>query len=103
MTFQRIDQQTALSLIDEQQAVVVDIRDPASYAAGHIAGALHLDNSSLPGFLENTDHDQHVIVCCYHGNSSQGAAGFLGGQGFRHCYSLDGGFSEWQGNVDKAE
>ena len=96
MSFQRIDQEQARSLIAEQQAIVVDIRDPASYASGHIDGALHLDNASLPGFLANTSRDKPVIVCCYHGNSSQGAAAFLAGQGFSDCYSLDGGYSEWR-------
>jgi len=95
MSFQRINQEQARSLIADQQAVVVDIRDPESYAAGHIDGALHLDNESLPGFVADTPRDKPIIVCCYHGNSSQGAAAFLASQGFSECYSLDGGFSAW--------
>ena len=96
MTFQCIDQATAISLIDDQQAVVVDIRDPGSFASGHICNAIHLDNQTIGSFLQSTEKSTPVIVCCYHGNSSQGAADFLFQQGFEKSYSLDGGFTAWQ-------
>ncbi|MBX2869732.1 MAG: thiosulfate sulfurtransferase GlpE [Acidiferrobacterales bacterium] len=95
MTFQRIDQAVALSLIDDESAVVVDIRDPASFSAGHIKNALHLTQENVGSFISSTAKSVPVIVCCYHGNSSQGAAEFLNQQGFERCYSLDGGYSEW--------
>jgi thiosulfate sulfurtransferase len=37
-----------------------------------------------------------VVVCCYHGNSSQSAAQFLVEQGFTEVYSLNGGFEQWK-------
>jgi thiosulfate sulfurtransferase len=37
-----------------------------------------------------------VIVCCYHGVSSQQAAQFLIHQGFENVYSMDGGFEAWR-------
>lgn len=76
--------------------VVVDIRDPASFQAGHIPNALHLSNESLPEFLRTADFDAPVVVCCYHGISSQQAAQFLISQDFTDVYSLDGGFTDWQ-------
>ena len=36
-----------------------------------------------------------VLVMCYHGISSRGAAQFLIGQGFESVYSVDGGFEAW--------
>ena len=42
------------------------------------------------------DKEKPLIVVCYHGNSSQGAAEFFASQGCREVYSLDGGFVEWQ-------
>lgn len=92
--FQRISPQQAQAL-REQGAVVVDIRDPQSFAAGHIAGSRHLDNHSLHDFITHADLDAPLIVACYHGNSSQGAAAYLAGQGFSEVYSLDGGFELW--------
>ncbi|WDE11676.1 thiosulfate sulfurtransferase GlpE [Thalassomonas haliotis] len=75
---------------------VVDIRDPASFQAGHIPDAVHLSNESLADFLRSADPDAPVVVCCYHGISSQQAAQYLISQDFTDVYSLDGGFTEWQ-------
>ncbi len=96
MPYERIDQNQALGLINDEGAVVVDVRDPASYEAGHIQNALHLSQDNLGEFVSATNKTLPIIVCCYHGNSSQGAADFLNQQGFDRCYSLDGGFTAWQ-------
>lgn len=94
--FKRIAPEQAQAL-REQGAVVVDIRDPQSYANGHISGALHLDNHNLADFIARANFDQPLIVACYHGNSSQSAAAYLAHQGFAEVYSLDGGFELWHG------
>ncbi len=75
--------------------VVVDIRDANSFQASHIPNAIHLTNESLPDFLRDADMDVPVVVCCYHGISSQQAAQFLVSQDFTDVYSLDGGFTDW--------
>ncbi|WP_044871258.1 thiosulfate sulfurtransferase GlpE [Pseudomonas sp. LFM046] len=93
--FQRIAPEQAQAL-REQGAVVVDIRDPQSFALGHISGSHHLDNYSLADFIARADFDKPLIVACYHGNSSQGAAAYLAHQGFSEVYSLDGGFELWR-------
>src|SRR3989344_1934103 len=93
--FKRIPPEQAQAL-RQQGAVVVDIRDPQSFAAGHISGSQHLDNHSLHAFITQADLDAPLIVTCYHGNSSQSAAAYLVGQGFSYVYSLDGGFELWR-------
>lgn len=92
---QRIDISGAQTLIDKG-AHIVDIRQPADYAAGHIGGARHLDNHSLTEFMNAVDYDEPIIVCCYHGISSLNAANYLISQGFTNVYSLDGGFEGWR-------
>ena len=77
-------------------AVVVDIRDPQTYALNHISGSRHLDNHSLHDFITQADLDAPLVVVCYHGNSSQSAAAYLVSQGFSDVYSLDGGFELWR-------
>jgi len=76
--------------------VIVDIRDPASFQASHISGSIHLSNESIADFIRTADLDTPVVVCCYHGHSSQQAADFLVSQDFTEVYSLDGGFTQWQ-------
>lgn len=80
----------------QQGALLVDIRDPQSFDAAHVAEAFHLTQGTLNTFMEKADPDQPVMVLCYHGNSSKGAAQYLINQGFDQVYSVDGGFDAWR-------
>lgn len=93
--FKRIAPDQAQQL-RESGAQVVDIRDPQSYATGHISGSRHIDNYSVADFIREADMDAPLVVVCYHGNSSQSAAAYLVGQGFSEVYSVDGGFELWR-------
>lgn len=94
--FQHISVQQTRALMAEEEVALVDIRDAMSYNNGHIEGALLLDNHNVEQFVENTDRQTPVVVYCYHGNSSQGAAQYLAEQGFKRVYSMDGGFESWR-------
>ncbi|UTV98816.1 thiosulfate sulfurtransferase GlpE [Marinomonas rhizomae] len=94
MTYTCIDIADALPII-ESNAAVVDIRDLVSFENSHMTNAINLTNDNVQNFIDNTDKNQPVIVCCYHGNSSKGAAEYLASQGFKEVYSLNGGFSQW--------
>ncbi len=93
--FKRIDPTSAAALL-ERGARVVDIRDPQSFEAGRIVTAQRLDNDNLPQFVASADRQEPLLVCCYHGNSSQPAAAYLASLGFAEVYSLDGGFELWR-------
>ncbi|KFD22264.1 MULTISPECIES: thiosulfate sulfurtransferase GlpE [Tatumella] len=80
----------------QQGAILVDIRDPQSFEAAHVAEAFHLTNGTLNNFMAEAEFDQPVLVLCYHGNSSKGAAQYLINQGFDQVYSVDGGFDAWR-------
>ncbi|WP_211355855.1 thiosulfate sulfurtransferase GlpE [Colwellia echini] len=84
------------SVLADKSHVVVDIRDANSFTNGRIADAINLSNETLPDFLRDADLDAPVVVCCYHGISSQQAAEFLISQDFTDVYSLDGGFVQWE-------
>ncbi|HEY9044205.1 MAG TPA: thiosulfate sulfurtransferase GlpE [Rheinheimera sp.] len=94
--FQHISVADTAKLLADNKVVVADIRDEGSFAAGHIDGAYHLTNGSLNSFMQQFEFDQPVVVVCYHGNSSQGAAQYLVQQGFEQVYSMDGGFESWR-------
>ena len=80
---------------NDQKAVIVDIRDPQSFSLSHPQGAFHLPNDTMVQFTQTVDDEQPVLVMCYHGVSSQGAAQYLINQGFEQVYSVDGGFEAW--------
>ncbi len=94
--FKQINIQQLCELQKTKTVNIADIRDLASFQAGRIPNAKHLDNDSLAGFIGNTAQDEALVVCCYHGNSSQGAAQYLAEQGYKEVYSLQGGFELWK-------
>lgn len=83
---------------DQQALTIVDIRDPVSFAAGHVEGAIALNQGNMAEFLTTADRDLPLVVCCYHGHASQNVADFMARQGFAEVYSLDGGYAGWAQN-----
>lgn len=94
--FTRISGEQAKELLDSGKAVCVDIRDENAFKSGRIPGARHLTQENLQDFLTEADPDTPLLVCCYHGVSSQSAAQFLFEKGFEQVSSIDGGFAAWQ-------
>ena len=86
----------AKAVVKSKRAAFVDIRDELSFSKSHIKNAIHLTQNNLDSFLKNKKKDEHLIVYCYHGNSSRDAAEFFMRQGFKNVYSLSGGFSEYK-------
>ena len=95
-TFKRISTHDAKALFDDGSATLADVRDQHSYLSSHIENAFHLHNDNIEEFVAQSTLDQPLVVYCYHGNSSQGAAQFLLEKGFSEVYSMDGGFEEWR-------
>ena len=94
--FKHISISETHELLQKQEVTIVDIRDAMSYENGHIPGAIALSNDNIEAFIAETDKNKPLLVCCYHGNSSQGAADVLNEKGFVDTYSIDGGFEAWK-------
>lgn len=94
--FMHIDVAGAQRLLEQEGARMVDIRDPQSYAVAHANEAFHLTNDTMVSFMDDVEFETPILVMCYHGISSQGAAQYLVNQGFEQVYSVDGGFEAWQ-------
>ena len=82
MAYTRIDVAQARELIEESNATVVDVRDPASYEAGHIPGAKAVNEANVQVFVQAADRFHPLIVCCYHGNLSQAGISIFAGPGW---------------------
>ncbi|CCN80407.1 Thiosulfate sulfurtransferase glpE [Vibrio nigripulchritudo SFn27] len=96
--FKHIDVLQAQQKLENGEAVMVDIRDPQSFALAHAPSAFHLTNDTIVSFMNEHEFEQPILVMCYHGVSSQGAAQYMVNQGFEEVYSVDGGFEAWQRN-----
>ncbi len=77
-------------------ACLVDIREPSIFKYQHAEGAVNLTSQTLAQFIADTDPERPILVMCYHGISSKNAAEFIYNQGFKHVYSIDGGFNAWR-------
>jgi rhodanese-related sulfurtransferase len=93
--FRRIDVKTARDIMS-RGALVLDVRDADSYKRGHIEGSELATKENFQGFVSTAPKDKPLIICCYHGNSSQAYAKHFADQGFADVYSLDGGFEAWE-------
>lgn len=94
--FQHISPEQTKDRLDKGEIKVVDIRDEQSFELGRIPNAYHLSNGSVTQFINDNEFETPVVVCCYHGISSQQAAQYLLHQGFEEVYSMDGGFEAWR-------
>jgi rhodanese-related sulfurtransferase len=78
--------------------VVLDVRTPKEYAAGHIPGAVLIDFNS-PDFekeIARLDKNKTYLVHCQGGVRSAKACGKLEKLDFPHLYNLEGGMKAWE-------
>lgn len=92
--YQRIAPADAARLLRaEARPVLFDVRDLASYQAGHIDGAMHLTEQRLVPWFGRQAKDQPVLIYCYKGNASQAYAQMFVDFRFSQVYSVDGGYA----------
>jgi rhodanese-related sulfurtransferase len=87
----------ATQLINREDALVVDVREPGEYGAGHILGAKNvpLERMDAPGELVKRK-DKPLILYCDGGDRTTKAAASLKKQGFSRVVNLSGGLGAWQ-------
>ena len=86
----------ATHLINREDALVVDVRDPGEYGAGHILGAKNVPLSRLDDGELAKRKDRPVIVYCDGGDRAGKAISALKKQGFARVVNLSGGIKAWQ-------
>jgi len=95
-TFAQISVQKAHEIIGSVKVNIVDIRDSASFAQGHLPQAKMVNDENIEIFVKEADKKIPLICYCYHGISSRQAASYFAQQGFKQVYSIDGGWEEWK-------
>ena len=91
--------QAAVNLMNQQDAVVVDLRDAKDFKAGHIVDAINIPYASVDqrmGELE-AHKDKPLILVCKMGSHSSAVGKKLAGKGFTGVRRMSGGMMEWQG------
>jgi rhodanese-related sulfurtransferase len=80
--------------LEEGSVVVVDVREPHEFAAGHIAGALNLPLSSFRP--EDMPQDKTPVLICQMGVRSAAALRQVVGAGIANARHYPGGMSGWR-------
>jgi rhodanese-related sulfurtransferase len=95
---QLVDVTDAEKLIAAKKVVILDVRTPAEFADGHIAGATNLDfrDPEFQAKLAKLDKSQPYLVQCAIGGRSAKAAKLMGKLDFRSVYDLKGGLEAWK-------
>ena len=88
----------ATNLINREDALVVDVREPNEFAAGHVLGAKNLPLARLDasGADLAKKKERPVIVYCDGGDRSAKALATLKKHGFTRVANLSGGLGAWQ-------
>jgi rhodanese-related sulfurtransferase len=75
--------------------LVVDVREPSEWAAGHIFGAMLIPLGDLPARLSELPRNLTIVVVCHSGNRSAQGRDILLAAGFPSVTSMDGGMTAW--------
>jgi len=88
----------ATHLINREDALIVDVREPNEFAAGHVLGAKNLPLARLDasGAELAKKKERPVIVYCDGSERSAKALASLKKQGFTRVANLSGGLAAWQ-------
>ncbi|MEE1132287.1 MAG: rhodanese-like domain-containing protein [Caryophanon sp.] len=77
---------------------VVDVREAAEYANGHIPGSMNMPLSLLEFRMHELQKNKPYFIICQAGGRSAQATALLQAQGY-DVTNVAGGMNEWQGDV----
>ncbi len=84
-------------------ALIIDVREPQEYAAGHVPGAINIPRGVLEfkiwsqlGFPANTEMDRPLVLQCQSGNRASLAAQSLQDLGFTQATAVVMSLEDWQ-------
>jgi rhodanese-related sulfurtransferase len=90
--------QTSVGDLVYDSYILLDVRDPAAYLAGHLVGAMNVPASQAASLASGLPSNALTIFYDQNGDSATLSAvtEALRGAGLAYVYALTGGFSQWQ-------
>jgi phage shock protein E len=78
-------------LLSEPHATIVDVRTPAEFQGGHVAGSINIPLNEVPHRVEELRQmPRPLVLCCASGNRSGQATYFLEQHGLEEVYNGGG-------------
>jgi len=87
----------------DENAFILDVRTPEELEEGYIPNAINIDFYLGQDFLnevQKLDKGKNYYVYCRSGNRSGQACAIMNSVGFKNAYNLEGGFMNWEGEVE---
>ncbi len=87
----------------DDNAFILDVRTQEEIEEGYIPNATNIDFYLGQDFLnevEKLDKSKNFYVYCRSGNRSGQACAIMNSIGFKNAYNLEGGFMNWEGEVE---
>jgi rhodanese-related sulfurtransferase len=97
MNHQDIDTNSFKGKLEEDAYVLLDVRTPNEYRAGHLAGSVNIDfyDHNFEVNIDELDKRMKYLVYCRSGNRSRQAMFLMRDLGFEEVYNLAGGIISW--------
>ncbi|OAT72133.1 sulfurtransferase TusA family protein [Parageobacillus thermoglucosidasius] len=89
--------------IKDDSVVIIDVREPAEYAFGHIPGAISIPLGELEDRIHELPKNKTIYVVCRTGTRSGLAAQKLAKKRFTNVWNVVPGMSKWEGPLDTAQ
>ena len=100
-TYRQITMDEAVDMMAQETGyIILDVRRPDEYAAGHIPNAINVPNESIgtSDIPELPDKDQLIMVYCRSGRRSKEASEKLVKLGYTNIVEF-GGILDWKGDI----
>lgn len=94
----KVSPSVATTMINHQDAVVLDVRGDNEFGEGHVVNAVHIPLTYLSEQLDKLERyrDRPIIPICRNGQQSATACATLKKHGFENVCSVSGGIVAWQ-------
>jgi len=94
-TYKQINKEEALKLIEDKEAILIDVRSNVEYTSGHINGAESYPVTTiLDDIIDVYEKDTYLIIYCKSGSRSKIASEGLIELGYKNVYDL-GSINNW--------
>lgn len=101
-SYQQITQEEAKEMMDNQEVIILDVREQDEYDSGHIPGAVLLPVGTIDkdtAAAAIPEEESVVLVYCRSGNRSKTASSTLAELGYTNIYEL-GGIHTWPYEIE---
>ena len=94
-----VSAQQLVDMVNNSDAVVLDLRDQAEFEQGHIVDSLNIPFANLESRIDELTKykDKPIVLACKMGQHAGSAGAMLRKAGYENVSRLRGGITEWRG------